>query len=286
MSKDIIFPDGIHDKNISYVNQYSVHQFFDNPENTKLFFIFLAQKLLNSSKSSDDNKKYIFNPVAVIENNKAATIDVEYNFLIEALAEWISHYSANKTVTHEYKIYHEFEDSDKDGNSTFVNKYRTIKVELSVAEKVMFDYAYDGWLRGNKFHKKCRYDFLYRFMGDIINSKIVWVNMKVSPKFRILIHRYLLCDNAQNETFVDFNSVKLSSSTLEYYIGKTLFKNLKKMGTSYEKMTSQNKHVENKIEELNGIATEVKKYQPFDINLLENTRDLGDGEWHFFKKEK
>ncbi|MFA6195241.1 MAG: hypothetical protein WC656_01200 [Sulfurimonas sp.] len=275
------FENGIYPSGISYVNPYSMYQFFGHPITTKAFLNYLFFRIKEEHKKIKKDDFHI-RFVAVIENDKASTIDIEYNFFVNILGEWIEHYSSHKTIIHEYPRIHTFKEKDEFENEIIVRKKRIFKYDFSVREKVMFDYVVDGWLVGDKFHKRCRYDFLHTFLNNMVFSKLVWINLKTVSKFRTANHYYLLQDLEQKNTYVKFQGVQFLKDTLKKNIGNSSLNMLKKMGANYKKVTSQNVHVTNKINSLKEEGIEVKFYQPFDINMFEKTKDLGDGKWHRF----
>jgi len=278
------FPNNIYQNDISYVNPYSINQFFYEKDNLKYFTNYLFLRL-EEEYNKDTNGVFKFNYLSDISNDNASVINIEYNFFIKVLSEWVSHYSMNTNVIHEYKQYHSFDTKDENGNDIATRKYRTFKIDFNVSEKVMFDYAFNGWLTSNKFHKRTRNTFFITFLSNTIYSKFVWINMKMKASYREVLYHYLLQDMKQDETYFEFISINILRATFKEYIGEKRWKKVLSMAKKHDKITSQYRHVNKKIEDLAIAGYQTEFYQPFDINMIEKSRDLGDGKWYFFEAE-
>ncbi|MDF1875622.1 hypothetical protein JHD48_07730, partial [Sulfurimonas sp. SAG-AH-194-I05] len=100
------FNSDLYPKHISYTSPFSAYQFFSNIEQTTGFLKFLAYRLIEE----EDKRKeeYSFKKLALIDNNYASVLNIEYRFFILVLSEWIEHYCVDETCSFTYKKFKTF----------------------------------------------------------------------------------------------------------------------------------------------------------------------------------
>lgn len=268
------FKPDVYSSNMNYNNAFSAYQFFSTPEQTKEFLLFLVYRLDEEYLKRKTDYSFCF--LAHIDNNRASTIDIEYNFFISVLGEWISFYSIDDEILHEYTIYFNFEETGSDDETIEVRKERNIKILFTVQEKVQFDYGFVSWLTKDKFHKKSRALFLNNFLNKFVFSNLVWIDYK--NKYPTIIYNRLL-EDTKFDIPVEYKGLQLNRMTLAKHIGNKRVDRMMKMTEDYEKITSQNIHVNNRIKKFNEQGIEVKYYQNFDIERIQKERDLNNNSW-------
>lgn len=280
------YPEGIYSKDISYVNPFSLYQFFSNQDETAAFVKYLRKRIVVEHKKRKE--EYSFGVLFNNDNDDHPTLEIEYNFLILVLADWVSHFSSNDFVEYEIKKFHTFEEkrvvkSKESDNEEIdkIRKHKTLKFHATVKEKVLHDYAFDSWLMQNKFKKDSRKNFFYGFLSNMIHANLVWINYR--SKYKTLITPILLKD-VKYDKHVLVNYVSLSRKSLAKNLNKKMMDDLKLIAQEYEPFFLQSGKVKDKIDELNDEGFEVKSYQSFDVESFEKERDFGNKQWVYVSK--
>lgn len=273
MSDVYKFPNGLYEDNIVYVNAYSLFQFFMQTEQTDEFFKYLFFRI---NKEYKDLKGNGFIHVIGNDNIRTPLIDINYNFFIQVLGEWVEHYASNKLVVAEYKRYYRMDD---------VSKYRVFKITFNIRERVQFDYSYSGWLIGHKFKRGLRFKLVQVFFNNMLGGYTYVRNYKWYNK-AMTTNIYLARNMRLKNKYVKFVGVSfLKVKLLEHY-GKDKIKKLDEMASDYELIISTNKGIKNHMSKLNLSDDDVCFYDNFDLKNIEDKRDEGDGKYHFFESKK
>ncbi len=273
------FKKNIFPSEISYVNHYSIFAYFSNKTQTNEFFLYLFYRIENDYKLRE---KGIGGYAHLLrnDNDRMAVVDVNYNFLIEVLGEWIQHYSNNKEIIYEYVKYRRnTKEVGIDASELFT---RNMKINLTVKEKVLFDYSFCGWMIMNKFHKRLRFNLFQVFFNNMIGKWTYIPNYKYYTNARV-INNILLRD-LKSKDYYKLGFLSFNRSALSNILGKKRMENIHKMAEEYEIIISTSIAIKKRIEKL-GIEKDVKSYLPIDVKKIEDMRDMGDGKWTLFKAE-
>ena len=274
---DYKFKEGLYPKEISYHHFRYVNIYFTTVEQTKEFFKYLFYRVKRDFEKTKNGKNTC---VHVLRNDAdyAPLIDFDYNFFVLVIGEWIEHYSVNKSIMKEFRSFRDFEQKNEDETVDVCKKYRDFKIEFTTKEFVQFDYAYSGWLIGKK--RARRYDLVQILFNELL-GKHTYVRNYANRYKSIPITLYLVKDNEFNK-FLKFPAVSFLRKTLTTYYTPKQMKELKKMAEEYEKIISTSRAIKSRIEKLKLDENEIKICNYFDIQEIQKTRDLGDGEYHNF----
>ena len=185
------FKDELYPKSISYVNHNSLFQYLADQDSIKYFFRFLSKKLIAKYENG-------INLVVENQSDKMTLIDINYNFFIECLGEWCEHYSSNKTILTKYNKYKTTKNENEKGEK--IDEEKTLKwiknyeIEMSIKERIQFDYAYSGWMISNGFHKKMRFNFVQVFLNSMI-AKVAYVRNFSRRMYAIPVTKMLVQDS-------------------------------------------------------------------------------------------
>ena len=276
------FKEDIYPSEISYVNHYSVFSFFSNKVQVEEFFKYLFARIENDFNLKKKGKGG-FAHLVRNDNDKAPLIDINYNFVIEVLADWIEHYSVNKIVETEYKKYRritEKESTKKENVSKSL--VRNLKIDFTIKERVLFDYSYCGWMILNNFHKKLRFNLWQVFFNNMLGRFTYISNYKFYNRAKVVTN--MLVQDLSNNEYYKLGVLSFNRAVLSKLFGKKKMIKLHKMAEEYEKIVTTDKAIKNRLEKLEIDSENVNYYIPFDIKMIENERDKEDGEWHFFTK--
>ena len=278
------FKEDIYPSEISYVNHYSVFSFFSNKVQVEEFFKYLFARIENDFKLKKKGKGG-FAHLVRNDNDRAVLIDINYNFVIEVLADWIEHYSVNKIVETEYKKYRRITDKEnakeEDVSKSLV---RNLKIDFTIKERVLFDYSYCGWMILNNFHKKLRFSLWQVFFNNVL-GKFTYVPGYQNYKRSRVVASALL-KNLSNDEYYKLGLLSFNRAVLVKLLGKRKMEKLHKMAEEYEKIVTTDKAIKNRLEKLEIDSENVNYYIPFDVKKIEKERDKEDGEWHYFTKSK
>ena len=277
---DYKFKENLYPENISYHHFRYVNIYFTTKEQTKEFFKYLFFRVKSEFKLRENNPNIC---IHVLRNDAdyAPLIDFDYNFLVLVIGEWIEHYAVNKTVVKEFRSYRDFKQKnevDDEGKAVSIKKYRDFKIEFTTKEFLQFDYSYSSWLIGKK--RATRFDLVQILFNELL-GKHTYVRNYSNRYKSIPITLYLVKDNEFNK-YLKFPSVSFLRKTLTTYYTPKQMKELKKMAGKYEKIISTNRAIKSRIEKLKLDEDEIKICTNFDIESIQKTRDLGDGEYHNF----
>lgn len=161
---DYNFKNNLYSEHIFYEEPMHAFMFFTNKNHLKEFYKYLFHRIKSENTFSDRSSHVYAN-----ENDRIALLDINYNFFIEVLAEWIEYYSKNSTIKLKYAKYKhvnnskEDEEYDKNNYDTFV---KNISYEMSVKELVLFHYSHSQWLSSHLLRKINR----YRLVNILFNN--------------------------------------------------------------------------------------------------------------------
>lgn len=275
------FKNNLYPADINYHHFRYVNIFFTTTEQTKEFFKYLYYRIKNDYEIWKNGGDVCLH---VLRNDAdyAPLIDIEYNFLVLVIAEWIEHYSSNKTVMKEFTRYATYNKTLDDGSTEKHKKYRDYKIEFTIKELVQFDYAYTSWIIGAKAAR--RYDLIQILFNELL-GKHTYVRNYSNRYKSIPVTLYLVKDNKFNK-YLKFPAVSFVRKTLATYYTPKEVKLLRKIGDEYEKIISTSRAIKSRIEKLKLNEDEIKICNYFDIESIQKTRDLGDGEYHIFEKKE
>ncbi len=166
------FPIGVYPTNITYHYSRSLFNFFQTNEQAKEFFKYLFSRLSDEHKRRKKGENVCAH-VLRNDSDKYPLIDLNYNFFVLVLAEWVEHYSCEATTVYEYskykKVSYEKEDLESGEKKKVVyNQKRDLKIECSIKERFLFDYSFSGWLVEHRTHKNFRFDLMQILMNEIL----------------------------------------------------------------------------------------------------------------------
>ena len=274
---DYKFKEDLYPEDISYHHFRYVNIYFTTVEQKKEFFKYLFFRVKSDFEKTKNGEDLC---VHVLKNDSdyALLIDFDYNFFVLVLSEWIEHYASNKNHEAEFTVYVSHKKVNDDDTIDKHTKYRDYKINFTTKEFVQFDYSYSGWLIGKKRDR--RYDLVQILFNQFI-GKHTYVRNYSNRYKSIPITLFLVKDNDFNK-FLKFPAVSFLRKTLtEYYTPKQM-KELKKMADKYEKIISSSRAIKSRIEKLKLDEDDIRLCHRFDIEGIQKTRDLGDGEYHIF----
>jgi hypothetical protein len=148
----------------------------------------------------------------------------------------------------------------------------------------MFDYSYSGWLISNKFKKSLRYKLVQVLLNNIAGGYTYVRNYKF-PNNAMVIN-LILAENTKRRYYAKFVATSFIIKNLVEILGKPKMKKLLDIASEYEKIISTKKAIDSRIKSLNINEEEIQVFDVFDIKSIEENRDLGDGKYHRFEREK
>ena len=275
------FVEGLYPSKIFYENPIHIFLFFAERTQTREFFKFLFMRIKEENKLriKDINK-----PTHVIdnENDKFVLIDINYNFFIEVLGDWVEYYSINKSNVVEYIKFRKTEE-EIDGLKKDKLEYKNMKLELSTSENVKFDYSYSQWLSRDKNKKYLRFNLVQVLFSSILGKHTYVPNYnaryKATPVTVTLI-------KDENDNYFRFPSVSFFQETITKYIGKNNTKILKDYGKNNEVIRRSPNGIKSQIEKRNLDEKDIVFLNVFDINSIEKTREIGKENWTIYEKKK
>ena len=267
------FKKDLYPKGITYTSHNSPFVFLDSQENVKSFFKFFAKELIKAENSGE---------ILVIENDsdRMALIDVSYNFFIEKFAEWCQNYSTNKEIMTEYNRYKNTTIKNDDGTKDTIRMVKHLKINMSIKERVQFDYDYSSWMVANPFHKRIRFNLVQTFFNSFI-GKMTYVLNYSKPMYAQPVTRILGKNIVGNEYFL-LGAISFHRGFLVDQIGKNTMDKLKKIAKQREVIITTKPAIEKRIKALK-IEEKVRDYySSFDILKVEESRNELDGKWEVF----
>lgn len=277
------FDESLYPSGITYHYARSVFNFFQTQEQAKYFFKYLFYRLNEEYKRRKKGENVC---VHVLRNDSDnyPLLDLNYNFFVFVLAEWIEHYSVDEKIIYEYSKYRKVSREDKDSKEIIVfNQKRDLKIECSIKERVLFDYSFSGWLTGHNLHKNFRYDLMQILMNNILGKHTFIPNYSYRLK-AVVTKPTLVFDTKKNENILFVGTSFFRSALANYYSNRQM-NLLKEMGEELKKVTAKKlKKNENGKFEIDEKIVQFCDY--FDIDNIENERDLNDGIFHNFVAEK
>ena len=274
---DYNFIENLYPAETTYTSHNSLFVFLDDKERVQEFFKFLFHEIEKSYKNGT-------NHVLENDNDRMSLIDIEYNFFIEKLGEWCEHYSSNKTIMTEYKKYENKINKEENGEKTTVRLSASFKIEMTIKERVLFDYSYSGWMIVSPFKKHQRFNFVQVFLNGML-GKITFV-LNFSKRVYATPVTQVLIKNIETQEYKKFGAISFHRVFLKENIGETCFARLKKMSRENEKIITTSKGISSRLNKLGLDEKSFKFYSNFDIKNIEETRNELDGKWRFFKDEE
>ena len=141
------FPANLYPKNTTYTSHNSLFVFLDDKEKLEEFMKYFCKRLLEANANGVCH-------VMDNDSDKMSLLDFEYNFFIECLGDWCQYYSENKSIETQYKKYENKINKNEDGTKSTVRLVADFRIDMSVKERVEFDYNYSGWMQVHPFKKK------------------------------------------------------------------------------------------------------------------------------------
>ena len=272
-----IYPD-----DITYNHPNYIFNFFTTQEQTAEFFKFL---FFNIKKRYEEYLKGERDYVDVVKNNNDSypLIDINYNFFIKVLGEWIEHYSYKKESLVEYRKYIrvEIESEEVGAKKKKLIKYKDVKLTLSISEQVRLDFSNSGWLITDSFKKRNRYLLAQILLNSVLGSYTYVAGF-----------RYIKTAKSVVLNLVKNNKGKLNNIACITFMRKTLSTifNEKEMNLLHK--ISEEMKVEatgikaiKKFKKDENISEEIiSNCDDFNIKEIEETRDKNDGKYHNFYK--
>lgn len=215
------------------------------------------------------------------DNQRVGLIDLNYNFFIEVLGEWVEHYARNKSIKTKYRKF-SFEKSIESEKK--INKCREFVIELTVKERLQFDFSYSGWLIGHKYKRSLRFKLAQVFLNNMLGGYTYVRNYKWHNK--AMVTNIYLVKNLTTNKYIKFVGISFLKNKLFEHFGQEKMKTLEKMTKDYDVIVSTNIGVKNHIDKLKLSDEDVNFYDNFDIKSIEENRDEGDGIFHFIEAKK
>jgi len=174
----------------SYTSHNSVFVFLDDKEHLTEFMKYFYYRVMEEEEKGNTH---------VLENDsdKMSLLDFEYNFFIECLGKWCENYSENKSIETQYKRYENKINKNEDDTKTTVRLVADFNIDMSIKERVQFDYNYSGWMIANPFKKHQRFNFVQVFLNGMLGKTTYVLNyskrMYSTPVTQILCQNVKCC---------------------------------------------------------------------------------------------
>ena len=271
------FKNDIYPKEISYVNHNSIFQFLADENSVKEFTRYFIKMIISKYENG-------INLVIENDSDKMTLIDINYNFFIECLGAWCEHYSSNKTILTSYKKYKSTKEKDEKDEEVLLKRVADFEINMTIKERVQFDYGYSGWMVSNKFHKRIRFNFVQTFLNNFVN-KVTFVRNYRNAMYAIPVAKMLVKNNT-NDNYNIQAVVSFHRPFLSDILTEKNWNILKKISRENEKIITTSDAISKKIKSLEIDEKDVKVYDDFDIKNIEKNRNNSNGEWHFFEKSE
>ena len=272
-----IYPD-----DITYNHPNYIFNFFTTQEQTAEFFKFLFFNIKNEyEKYLKGEKDY----VDVVKNNNDSypLIDINYNFFIKVLGEWIEHYSHKKESLVEYRKFLavEVESEEIGAEKEKIIKYRDVKLTLSISEHVRLDFSNSDWMMEDKYKKRNRYLLVQIMFNNVLGSFTYVSGFKYMK-----IAKPVVIDLVKNKNgkLFGINTILFMRKNLSSILEKQEMKLLHKIS---EEMTVEAAGIleAKQYKKKNKITDKDINYcDSFNASKIEETRDKNDGKYHNFSK--
>lgn len=287
------FKDGLYANDITYRGPEYVFAFLKTKEQMNEFFKLLFKRIKESNelreKTTTVSSEKI--PCHAIENDNdnVSLIDIDYNFFIVVLAEWISHYASNTTVESKYTIYTNISvekenPEDENEEQKTIRKYRDYEMDFSVSQRVQFDFSYSGRLIHEYVKKFERYTLVQVLLNNVL-GKHTYVKMYNYRSRAIPVSSIFAKDLRYND-HIRLATISFHRDILKKYITKKNLDYLKKIAKEYEVISNTNATTKKAISKLELADEDIRFSNIFDIIKLEKKMDKGDGKLHVFVEKK
>lgn len=267
------FPANLYPNGITYTSHNSLFVFLDDKEKLQEFMKYFCKRIFEADANGVCH-------VMDNDSDKMSLLDFEYNFFIETLGDWCQYYSENKSVETQYKRYENKINKNEDGTKTTVRLAADFRIDMSVKERVQFDYNYSGWMQVHPFKKHQRFNFVQVFLNGMLGKTTYVLNyskrMYATPVTQILIQHF------GTGAYKKFGAISFHRAFLLENLGQNKLDKLKVMGRKYKRIITTSKGVNSQIKKLNIDEKSLRIYNNFYIVELEKNRNIFDGKWKFF----
>jgi len=271
------YPPNIYSGGTTYTSHNSIFVFLDDKDKLTEFIKYFYYRVMEEEAKGVSH-------VLDNDSDKMSLIDFEYNFFIECLGDWCQYYSENKTIETSYQRFENKINKNDDGTKTTVRFVADFKIEMSVKERVQFDYSYSGWMRVHPFKKHQRFNFVQVFLNGMLGKTTYVLNY--SKRMYATPVSQILCQNIATSEYKKFGAITFHRSFLSEHLGQIKLDKLKKIGRKFERIISTSDAVKKRIKKLGIDEDSLRFYNKFFIGEIEETRNIFSGEWRFFKDEK
>jgi len=284
------FPENIYPSDITYRHGHSIFCFFSEHIHTKEFFKYFYFRL-NADYKKRLKGETICSHVLRNDNENYNLIDINYNFFITVLSEWVEHYSFNKTDTVEYNRYFSFKKkSDESSTETekdkpnYIRKFIEYKIEFSTRERVLFDFSYSSWLIRDRYKRGLRFMLVQTLLNTRIKGYTYVRNYQHSYKSMTVV-KYLAKDLQLDDYFI-FVAMSFMKKRFSKHFSTYQIKKMYEMANNNEKIISTTRGINNHIKKLEIDEENLRYCNIFDIVDIEKNRNLKDGKLQLFVKKE
>jgi len=268
------FPANLYPDGTTYTSHNSLFVFLDDKEKLEEFMKYFYKRVMDADANG-------VNHVMDNDSDKMSLLDFEYNFFVECLGDWCQYYSENKSVFAEYKRYENKINKNKDGSKTAVRLSADFRIDMSVKERVQFDYNYSGWMVIHPFKKHQRFNFVQVFLNGMLGKTTYVLNF--SKRMYATPVTQVLCQNIESKEYKKFGAISFHRPFLLENLGQKKLDVLKKMGRERERIITKSKAISNRLKEMGIDEKSLEFYNKFNIAEIEKNRNIFDGKWKFFK---
>jgi hypothetical protein len=268
------FPANLYPEGTTYTSHNSLFVFLDDKEKLEEFMKYFYKRLLDADANGA-------NHVMDNDSDKMSLLDFEYNFFVECLGDWCQYYSENKSVFAEYKRYENKINKNEDGSKTTVRLSADFRIEMSIKERVQFDYNYSGWMKVHPFKKHQRFNFVQVFLNGMLGKTTYVLNY--SKRMYATPITQVLAKNIVTGEYKKMATISFHRSFLLDNLSQKKLDVLKKMGREFERIITTSKGVNARIKKLGIDEDSLRIYNKFFIVEMEKNRNIFDGKWQFFK---
>lgn len=268
------FPANLYPEGTTYTSHNSLFVFLDDKEKLEEFMKYFYKRVMDADANGVCH---------VMENDsdKMSLLDFEYNFFIECLGDWCQYYSENKSVFAEYKRYENKINKNENGTKTTVRLVADFRIEMSVKERVQFDYNYSGWMKVHPFKKHQRFNFVQVFLNGMLGKTTYVLNysrrMYATPVTQVLVQ------HIGTGAYKKMATISFHRAFLLENLGQKKLDILKEMGRNFRRIITTSKGVNSRIKKLEIDEKSLRIYNNFFIVEMEKNRNIFDGKWKFFK---
>jgi len=268
------FPANLYPSGTTYTSHNSLFVFLDDKEKLESFMKYFYAKVMDADANGVCH-------VLDNDSDKMSLLDFEYNFFVECLGDWCQHYFENKNVETQYKRYENKINKNKDVSKTTVRLVADFRIDMSVKERVQFDYNYSGWMRVHPFKKHQRFNFVQVFLNGMLGKTTYVLNY--SKRMYATPVTQVLAQHIGTGAYKKMATISFHRSFLLENLSQKKLDKLKEMGRNFKKIITTSKGVNTQIKKLEIDENSLRIYNKFYIEELEKNRNIFEGKWKFFK---